>query len=379
MRRPTPAFLAVTVMVAALALSGCHKSEGEAKADTAEARAVSVATVEQRPIAGALSASGDLVSRQEAAVLPEVSGFRVSAVLADFGQYVKKGQVLARLDPALLEAQIAQAEAQLAQAEAQAAQAEDQAARVRGLDNEGVLSQEQIAQRRFQARAARATAKAQAAALKDLKTRYAKLQVTAPVSGLILEKTVRPGDVSSAGAGGTPWFRIASDGQIELQAQMSEDDLARIRPGQKTQVSLPSGETVTGVVRLISPEIDPQTKLGFVRVTLPVRPDIRAGGFARAVFSDAAGSVLSVPESAVRYDADGASVMVVQPNNRVKRVSVRTGLRGSGLVELVEGPPPGSQVVASAASFLLDGDLVKPTKGAAQPTKGAAQPAAAKR
>jgi HlyD family secretion protein len=364
MRRPTPAFLALTAVAAALALSGCHKPEAKDKAAPVAARTVSVVTVQPRSIAGALTASGDLVSRQEAAVLPEVSGFRVSAVLSDFGQYVKKGQVLARMDPALLEAQIAQAEAQLAQAEAQAAQAEDQASRVRGLDDQGVLSQEQIVQRRFQARAARATAKAQAAALKDLRTRYAKLQVTAPVSGLVLEKTVRPGDVAAAG-GGTPWFRIASDGQIELQAQMSEDDLVHIRPGQRAQVTLPSGESVTGVVRLISPEIDQQTKLGFVRVTLPVRSDIRAGGFARAVFSEAAGTVLAVPETAVRYDSDGASVMVVQANNRVKRAPVRTGLRGSGLVEILQGPPAGARIVASAASFLLDGDLVKPTEGAA--------------
>lgn len=365
MRRPTPAFLALPAVLAALTLAGCHKPETEAKAAPQQARTVSVVTVQPRAIAGALSASGDLVSRQEAAVLPEVSGFRVSAVLADFGQYVKKGQVLARMDPALLEAQIAQAEAQLAQAEAQAAQAEDQASRVQGLDNQGVLSQEQIAQRRFQARAARATAKAQAANLRDLRTRLAKLQVTAPVSGLILEKTVRPGDISAAG-GGTPWFRIASDGQIELQAQMSEDDLAHIRPGQRAQVTLPNGQTVTGVVRLVSPEIDPQTKLGFVRLTLPVRPDIRAGGFARAVFSDAVGTVLAVPETAVRYDADGASVMVVQPDNRVKRAPVRTGLRGSGLVEILQGPPAGSRIVASSASFLLDGDLIKPTEGAVQ-------------
>jgi len=60
-------------------------------------------------------------------------------------------------------------------------------------------------------------------------------------------------------------------------------------------------------------------------------------------------------------------VMVVQPNNRVQRVPVRTGLRGSGLVEIVQGPPAGTRVVASAASFLLNGDLIKPTEGAAQP------------
>jgi len=359
MRRPTLALLAAT---AALGLAGCHKPA--AKAEPAQARTVTVVRIQPRAIVGALAASGDLVARQEAAVLPEVTGYRVAAVLADVGQYVRKGQVLVRLDPSLIESQIAQQQAQFAQAEAQAAQAEDQAARVKDLDDAGVLSQEQIAQRRFQARAARATAAAQAAALKDLRTRAAKLQVASPVSGLVLEKAVRPGDLSAAGT--NAWFRLATEGQIELQAQLSEDDLARVRPGQHAQVTLPGGGEVTGVVRLISPQIDPQTKLGFVRISLPVRDDIRAGGFGRAVFTDVAGSALAVPETAVRYDANGASVMVLQPNNRVKQVAVHTGMRGSGLVQLTSGPPVGAPVVANAASFLLDGDLVRPVEGAVQ-------------
>jgi HlyD family secretion protein len=367
MRRPTTALLALGAALAASgALTGCHKAEP--KASPAAARTVTVVRIEPLAIAGALAASGDLVARQEAAVLPEVTGYRVAAVLTDVGQSVRQGQVLARLDPSLIESQVAQAQAQLAQAEAQAAQAEDQAARVKGLDDQGVLSQEQIAQRRFQARAARATVNAQAAALRDLRTRQAKLQVVAPVSGLVLEKTVRPGDLSAGGT--TAWFRIASNGQIELQAQLSEDDLARVRPGQHAQVTLPSGAVVTGSVRLISPQIDPQTKLGYVRLALPVRDDIRAGGYGRAVFTDAAGKALAVPETAVRYDANGASVMVLQTNNRVKQVAVRTGMRGSGLVQLTAGPPSGARVVASAASFLLDGDLVRPVEGAVQTAAG---------
>jgi len=364
MTRLTPALIGLT----ALALTGCHKAQDQARAAPPPARSVTVVRVEPRAISGALAASGDLAAREEAAVLPEVTGFRVAEVLADVGQTVRKGQVLVRLDPSLIESQIAQQQAQLAQAEAQAAQAEDQARRVNGLDNQGVLSQEQIAQRRFQARAARATAKAQAAALADLRTRAAKLQVTAPVSGLVLEKTVRPGDLSAAGS--APWFRLAADSQIELQAQLSEDDLARVRPGARAQVTLPSGAVVNGSVRLISPQIDPKTKLGFVRLTLPVRQDVRAGGYARAVFTDATGAALAVPETAVRYDADGASVMVVQANNRVRRVPVKTGIRGGGLVQILQGPPAGSRIVASAASFLLDGDLVRPVEGAVQTPAG---------
>jgi HlyD family secretion protein len=345
-------------IVAALALAGCHKPQAVA-APAEQSRAVRVVRVEPRAIQGSLAATGDLSPREEAAVLPEVTGYRVTEVLADVGQFVKKGQVLVRLDPSLIEAQIAQAEAQ-------AEQARSQAERVQGLDGQGVLSQEQIDQRRFQARA-------QAAALKDLRTRYAKMQVRAPVSGLILEKTVRPGDLAAAGA--SPWFRMARDGQIELQAQLPEDALAHVRPGQRVQVVLPSGAAVDGAVRLVSPQVDAQTKLGYVRVTLPVQPDVRAGGFARGVFMETTAQAAAVPDTAISYDADGASVMVVEPNNKLKRVLVQTGERGGGWVQLVKGPPIGARIVRSAGGLLLDGDLVRPIEdnAAAPPANASAR------
>jgi HlyD family secretion protein len=349
--------LIILPLLAALALAGCSKPK--AKVSEAEnARAVRVVRLQPQSIAGALTASGDLVPREEAAVLPEVSGYRVTRVLVDVGDYVKKGDTLVQLDPALAQAQLAQAEAVANQAQVQALQAAEQAARVKDLDNAGVISQEAIDQRRFQARAAAATAAAQAAALKDIRTRISKLAVTSPVSGVILERTVRPGDMSTAG-GATPWFRLARDSEVELAAQVSEDDLGNIHPGQHAQVTLPGGEVVTGVVRLVSPQIDNASKLGTVRVHLPVRSEIRAGGFARAVFSEASGLVLSAPETAVRYDADGASVMTVGPDNRVKKALVQTGQRGGGLVQLTKGPPAGTRIVLNAAAFLLDGDLIR--------------------
>lgn len=338
-------------LMAALALSGCSKPKPKTT-EAQLARTVRVVTLQPQQITGALAASGDLVPREEAAVMPEVTGYRVSKVLVDVGDSVRKGQTLAQLDSTLLQGQ-------LAQAQAQAAQAEDQARRVSDLDGQGVLSQEQIAQRRFQAQVARAN-------LGDVQTRMKKMSVVAPVAGLVLERTVRPGDMSAAG-GATPWFRIARDSEIELAAQLSEDDLAKVRAGQHATVTLPSGTVIQGVVRLVSPQIDPQTKLGVVRVHLPVNRDIRAGGFGRAVFTDVAGAALAAPETAVRFDADGASVMVVGADNRVHRAMVQTGQRGGGLVQLVKGPPAGSRVVQNAAAFLLDGDLIKPAEGPAIP------------
>ena len=360
------AMLTISVALAAAPLAACGRKAPVTETETQRARAVRVIKVEARAITGALSATGVLQPREEAAVLPEVTGYRVARVLVDEGQYVRAGQTLVQLDGALISAQVEQQRALAAQAAVQAEQAEAQANRVSGLDGQGVLSQEALDQRRFQARAARATANAQAAALKDVQTRAGKLNVSAPVSGLVLERNVRPGDLSAGSA--TPWYRIAEGGQIELRAELSEEDIARVRPGQRVTVVLPTGSSAQGTVRLVSPQVSSQTKLGVVRIQLPVRSDIRSGGFGRALFEDAAGQSLAVPETAIRYDADGASVMVVGADNRVKRMPVKTGARGGGLVALTQGPAPGSLVIQNAAAFLLDGDLVRPVVGdAAKP------------
>jgi HlyD family secretion protein len=364
MTRPKIALLMAVALAAATPLAGCGKKAQVKETEDQRARAVRVIRVEPQQIVGAVTADGALLPREEAAVLPEVNGYQVTRVLADEGQFVKAGQPLVELDRSLITAQIAQQKALAAQAAVQADQAEAQAARVKDLDAEGVLSTEQIEQRRFQARAARAQANAQAAAARDVETRASKLTVVAPVPGLILERNVRPGDLSAAA--GTPWFRMARDGEVELKAELAESDLSRVRIGQTVRVTLTNGAVADGTVRVISPQLSAQTKLGAVRVHLPVRADIRSGGFGRAQFIDAQGQGLAVPETAIRYDADGASVMVVGADNRVKRVPVVTGSRGSGLVSLVKGPPAGSLVVLNAAAFLLDGDKVRPVTDAAK-------------
>ena len=362
-RRKTALLLAAALAVAT-PLAGCGKKPVAKETEDQRARAVRVVQVQPREIVGAVTADGALLPREEAAVLPEVNGYKVDRVLTDEGQYVKAGQPLVELDRALISAQLDQQKALAAQAQANAEQAESQAARVKGLDAEGVLSTEQLDQRRFQARASRAQANAQAAAARDIETRARKLTVVAPVSGLILERNVRPGDLSAAA--GTPWFRMARDGEIELRAELAEEDLSQVKVGQKVKVTLTNGAVADGVVRVVSPQLSATTKLGSVRVHLPVREDIRSGGYGRAQFIDAQGHGLAVPETAIRYDADGASVMVVGSDNKVKRVAVVTGSRGSGLVSLIKGPPAGSNVILNAAAFLLDGDKVRPVTDAAK-------------
>ncbi len=351
--------LPAALAVAALAVAGLTGCAAKKVAETSreQARSVTVVPVEAREIQGGLTASGVLVPREDVAVFPQLNGYPVVSVLADEGSMVKAGQPLARMDDTLLRAQLDQQTALLNQQKVAADRADAEAARVKGLEARGILSQEQIDARRFAAISAQAQAKAQAAALHDVETRESLLTVRAPYAGLVIERNVRPGDMS---ASGTPWFRLAKDSQIELAADVSEESLDKLHTGSPVEVTLASGEKVEGRVRLISPRVDASTKLGRVRVSLPVRPDIRAGGFATASFTGLTHSALAVPETAVRYDADGAAVLVLTSDNRLSRIPVVTGVRGGGFVELTTGPSAGARVVAKAAEMLTSGDTVKP-------------------
>jgi HlyD family secretion protein len=336
---------AVLVATALPALGGCGRKASTAQPASPSARTVRVVRIESRPMAGGLEASGLLISREEAAVGADLSGYRVAKVLFDQGAWVKAGQPLVQLDDSLLKAQVAQQAAQTAQSQ-------DQASRVAGLDNEGVLSAQDIASRRL-------SAKASEAALAEMQVREQHMIIRAPVNGVILERNVRPGDISTA-ATTTPMFRMIRDGLVELNAEVAEDDLAKVHVGDAVQVTIPDGAVVTGHVRLVDPQVDSQTKLGHVRVLLPVRPDLRPGGFARGSFVAVTTAGRVVPETAVRYDADGASVVVVGSDNRVSQRPVKTGRRSGGYVELLDGPPVGSIVLERAAAFVLPGDRVNP-------------------
>lgn len=360
-------------MAAALALAmglgGCGKTPA-VQSGAEVARAVRVVSVEQRRLQGGVTAAGVLISREEVAVNPELSGYRVAAVFVEADAHVRAGQPLAQLDDTLLRSQIAQQTALVAQQQVAAEQADVQARNVAGLDNQGVLSAEQIDQRRFQARSARAALAAQTAQLHDLQTRDERMTIRAPTDGLVLERNARPGDVAVGGGGSTPMFRMARDGLIELQAQPPEGVMSAIHLGDAVEVELPDGSRIGGSVRLVSPSIDAQTKLGMVRVRLPALASLRAGGFGQAMFGGAARMAAAVPESAIRYDADGASVMMVDADSRVRQIFVKTGLHSGGFVELLQGPPVGSRVLLGAAEFVLQGDLVKPVETGADAAAG---------
>jgi HlyD family secretion protein len=335
------------------------------------AQAMRVTRVAQRNISDQIVATGRLVVREEAAVGSELSGFRVQSVFVDEGQWVKQGQALAKLDDTLLRAQIAQAEAELATQKATADFQQSQLERAEALASEGAFSKEQLEQRRMQAVGAKAALTASEAGVNEMRVRQSRMTLRAPVAGSVLERNIRPGEISSVAAM-SPYFRIAREGLIELDAELPDSKLSMIKEGDSATVHLSTGETLQGVVRFISPRVDQNTSLGRARILLPFNPALRPGSFAQASFEGTSSGAVTVPASAVRYEAGGPAVMVVDETNTVKRAPVKLGERTGDFVQLVEGPPAGARVLVVGAAFVLEGDKIEPIEDGV-----AAAPAAA--
>ena len=310
-------------------------------------------------------------------------------LFADEGSSVKKGDVLARLVSEQLDAQIAQndaakaraiaaiaqAQSQIVQAKARAKEAVAQLERAEPLKKSGYLSGSTYDQRE----SAAGTAQAQIVAAEDglkaaeaekaqveaqrreLDWRRSNTEVKAPADGVVSRRNARIGAMASSIA--DPMFRIIQNSEVELDAEIVETDLFKIKTGQNVRVSAPGGKDVEGRVRLVSPEVDKTTRLGRVRVFLGAQPELKIGAFARGVVDTAQASGIALPASAVTFATDGPHVQLVK-GNVVERRAVKTGLQSAGLLEIVEGVSLDDVVVARAGTFLRDGDKIRPVEPA---------------
>lgn len=333
--------------------------------------------------------TGTLVPRDEVLVIPEIDGLSVQEILAEEGDRVTAGQVLARLSPDSLKIAIAQNDALIQKADAAISQAEttipeyqanyEQAQksfeRARELNKSGVTSADVYEQRQAVARAAFARLNAAEAALRlaradkavslaqrdDLMLKLARTEIKAPSAGIISRRTARVGAV--VGTSSEPLFRIIADGAIELEGAVPETALARLAVDQPARV-LPAGREVPvpGKVRLVSPEVNAVSRLGRVRIALDASDGLAVGAFGRARVETARRDGIVVPLSAILYGTGGASVQVVQ-DGVVDTRPVTVGLAASGQALLTDGLAEGESVVVLSGTFLREGDRVTPVPG----------------
>ncbi len=379
------------MLLMALAASGIVALPDSASAQGAArpvlaAPSVSVAEAQRGTITEVVVVGGTLVAREEILVATQVEGLAITEILAEEGQTVAAGQVLARLsrdttDAALAQntAQIARAEAAIAQSrnaiiEAEAAQSAAAASfeRTRQLRKEGIASAEIFDQREAAARqsAARLASAREALGLaeadlalaranrRDLEIRLARTEIRAPAAGVISRRSARLGAIAAGAA--EPLFRLIENGAVELEADVAEAALARIRAGQPATIR-PAGfaQDVPGKVRLVASEVSRTTRIGRVRIALTDSTGLTIGAFARGQIEVARSEGVIVPLSAVQFRADGAVAQVVR-GGQVEQRAVRVGLRRNGSIEITQGIETGERVVLVAGSFLRPGDRVNP-------------------
>lgn len=302
-----------------------------------------------------LSAVGTVAAWQEVVIGPELGGQRLSRLLVDVGDKVKRGQLLAQLSPGTLEPDLNASRAALQEAEVNAAEAARAADRARALRGTEVLSDQAIDQalaagNAAQARLASARARVQADTL-----RLAYTQVRAPDDGVISDRPAVEGALVQAGA---EIMRLQRQGRLEWRAELPGPELARVAPGQSVLIKLSGTQATQGKVRKVSPQVDPQSRTGIVYVDLEPAAPVRAGLFARGEFHLDQHTVLTLPDTAVLL-RDGFSYVLRIEGDKVRQQKVTLGARRGDRVEIRKGLAPDTPVVESGVGFLADGVTVR--------------------
>ncbi|WP_246696748.1 efflux RND transporter periplasmic adaptor subunit [Methylobacterium planeticum] len=383
---PHRAFRAALVLTVALGFGPARAVEtASVPAPAALAPAVSVASAAMREVVERAVVTGTLVPRDEILVAPEIEGYRITELLVEEGDRVAKGQVLARLSREMIETQEAANVAAIARAEAAIVQARSQIVQAEAAQTEAKLSLERaqslirtgnataatLEQRVSTAQAADgklaaargglqaaeadlATAKAQGT---EIALKRARTEIRAPEAGIINRRTARIG--ATATAAGEPLFRLIARGEIELEGEIPETWMSRLKVGDPARLDLDGGRKLEGRVRRVYPEVDRMTRLGKVRVSLKDDPALRIGAFARGTVEVARRRGVAVPVSALLFGADGSASILVVRNERVEARRVTPGLSAEGFSEVRGDIAEGDAVVARAGSFLRDGDRVR--------------------
>jgi RND family efflux transporter MFP subunit len=349
----------VLLLIVALAWFNRGGKEELGKETVNQAPVVTVVVAGRSTVAKEISATGSLAARREMPVGSVGEGGQVVQVLVEPGQWVKAGQVLAVIDRSVQTQQQASSAAQISVAEADARLAQANLDRALKLVDRGFISKADVDRLTATRDAANARVRVARAQFGEKRALTRRLNIVAPASGLVLERKVEPGQVVSGGSG--VLFNIAKDGQMEMLARLTEEDLASIAVGVDAQVTpVGSSQSFTGQVWQISPVIDPQTRQGIARIALAYSPALRPGGFASADI--AAGTVVAplLPESAIQTDNAGSYVYVVGKDNKIARRNVKTGAITDKGIVVTAGLAGNERVVVRAGAFVSTGETVEP-------------------
>lgn len=289
--------------------------------------------------------TGSLRSRRIVRVFNQEEG-RITSLPFFEGDHVAEGQVILEIDDALLRAE-------LDKAKAVRREAESNIARLKRLRDSRMISEDEY----LRAATAVEVAKAEEAVLQ---TRLGYTRVRAPFPGVVAARLAERGDIVPRHS---HVLTLIDPTRLLTDLQVSELLIPHLAVGDTVTVRIDAlGDRVfEGAVLRIHPEVDARTRQGRVEIALQPAPDgARPGQFARVTFSVEALDRKVLPFSALRRDNDGEFIFLMEADNRVKRVPVRSGRRLADRVEILKGVEAGDRVVVKGFLGLVEGMEVKP-------------------
>lgn len=305
-----------------------------------------------------LQANGPIAAWQEGIVSAETGGLRITALHADVGDSVKRGELLAELAQDSVLADLRKFEAALASARASLAQAHADAERARTVKGSGALSEQQISNYLSTEQTAQANVDSAQAQLDAQRVTLARTRVTAVDDGVI---TARSATLGKVVASGEELYRLVRQNRFEWRAELDAQQLPRVRAGQLAVITTPGGAEVRGKVRVAAPTLSTDTSRAYAYVSLPVGSAARAGMYASGRIELGDQPALTVPQSAVVLRDGMSYVFEVGSDSRALRRKISVGRRQGDRVEVLSGITPQAQLVENGAAFLSDGDRVNVT------------------
>jgi len=337
-----------------------HKAALVALANQQNIPLISVVTPGLKPVTSSVTFTGAIAARYDMPIGNEGDTGRIVGVYVQPGDHVQRGQLLAKVSATVAIPQVERLRASLEQAQAQAALSAAEYRRAQGVEAAGALSAEDIEKRRATAVTDAANVKVVAAQLAEAEARLSRTRIVAPVAGTVLTRRAEVGQI--ANPGGDPLFRIASGGEVEMRGQLAEQDLAHVKVGDSASVQITGlTQAFQGHVWLLGAVIDPQTRLGEIRIALPTDPALRPGAFARGTVAVAKAMRPVVPQTAVLTDSNGSYVYIINAQNHVERRAVQVADSSESGVVIASGLSGTERVVTTAAGFLREGEEVKVT------------------
>jgi membrane fusion protein (multidrug efflux system) len=360
----------------AVALAGCgngQAAEGE-QARRDESVIIgpeNVYVAQSEEISSGPAISGSLAAEREARVNAEAGGV-VTAVMAEKGQAVRAGQVLARIDDAALQSQVISAQSAVRSAEQAVQLAARNVERNATLEAAGAVATRDLETARNQLSAAQAQLAGARAQLANVRQQQGKTTVNAPISGIVSDRPVSAGSVVGLGM---PMFVIVDPGSMQLEGSVPAGDLGAVKIGAPVRFTVTGypGQTFTGTVARINPAADPVTRQVPVIVSIPnAQGALVSGLFAEGRVQAEARQGIIVPASAV--DERGVQPAVVRlTGGKAERVTVTLGVRDpeSDRVEITSGINAGDTLLIGAAIGTTPGTPVTVRAAAAAPAPAA--------